>query len=180
MTTTQHTKNITRVSIFDFDGTLINTPLPDTGKAIYHQKTGNEWPHTGWWGKEESLDSSIFDMPLVEAVIADYKEEIKREDTLTVMITGRMTRLASNVKKILDENGLTFHELHFNTGGSTDAVKINTFEDILARFPEIEEISIWEDRIAHVGIFEQWGREKCEIKRLKDFKITVVISENHK
>jgi len=38
-------KNITKLAVFDFDGTLIMTPLPDTGRQQYREKTGKEWPH---------------------------------------------------------------------------------------------------------------------------------------
>ncbi len=38
-------EKITKLSIFDFDGTLIMSPLPDTGKIEYEKKTGHPWPH---------------------------------------------------------------------------------------------------------------------------------------
>ena len=31
---------ITKLAIFDFDGTLVDTPLPDTGRQQYQDKTG--------------------------------------------------------------------------------------------------------------------------------------------
>ncbi len=46
---------ITNISIFDFDGTLIDTMTPEQGKKIYKEKTGKEWKYKGWWGKIESL-----------------------------------------------------------------------------------------------------------------------------
>ena len=42
---------ISKLSVFDFDGTLIDTPLPDYGKAEYKKKTGEDWPFPGWWGQ---------------------------------------------------------------------------------------------------------------------------------
>jgi hypothetical protein len=38
-------------------------------------------------------------------------------------------------------------------------------------------VEIWEDRVNHVQIFEQWGKEQCLSGRLKDFKVNVVISQ---
>jgi hypothetical protein len=30
----------------------VDTELPESGKQIYLDKTGKEWPHIiGWWGK---------------------------------------------------------------------------------------------------------------------------------
>jgi len=42
--------DITRICVWDFDGTLINTPVPEKGYVQYKEKTGQDWPHKGWWG----------------------------------------------------------------------------------------------------------------------------------
>jgi hypothetical protein len=122
---------ITKVAIFDFDGTLISTPLPEEGKKTYKEKTGKDWPHAGWWGQPMSLDMSVFDMPTISNVISDYKKEITNPDTMVVMVTGRMVKLTDLVKDILNRHGLRFHEYHFNRGGSTDSAKKKTFDQIL-------------------------------------------------
>ena len=45
--------------VWDFDGTLVNTPVPDTGRAQYERETGHPWPHRGWWGRAESLEPPL-------------------------------------------------------------------------------------------------------------------------
>jgi hypothetical protein len=169
--------NFTKLSIMDFDGTLISTPLPDTGKIEYEKKTGNPWPHKGWWGQLDSLDMKIFDMPSIPSVVADYHIEKADANTALILVTGRMVKLGGAVKKILDAKGLTFDEYHYNTGGATDIVKVKTFNELLIKYPTVEFVEIWEDRINHVQIFEQWGKEQCLSGRLKDFKVNVVISQ---
>ena len=67
---------ITKLAVFDFDGTLIDTPLPEFGKQEYKDKTGEEWPHAGWWGQPLSLDSEIFDINIIPSVIRAYLKEI--------------------------------------------------------------------------------------------------------
>ncbi len=52
--------NIKRILIFDFDGTLIDTDTPESGKALWFEEFGFDWPFTGWWGRPESLDSRIY------------------------------------------------------------------------------------------------------------------------
>ena len=47
--------------VFDFDATLIKTTLPDVGKGMWSSHHGIEYPHVGWWGRKESLDSDVFD-----------------------------------------------------------------------------------------------------------------------
>ena len=59
---------ITKIEIYDFDGTLVDTQLPDTGKPIWKEKTGEDWPYKGWWGRVESLDMDVFEQKPVPSV----------------------------------------------------------------------------------------------------------------
>ena len=171
---------ITKLAVFDFDSTIVNTPLPDEGRITYKAKTGQEWPHKGWWGQADSLDIDIFDMPVVDHVVADYQRERANPNTLTVLLTGRMSKLGDLVKRVLDSKNLHFDEYHFNTGGSTDVVKINTLNSLLDKYPSVEVVELSDDRLDHIPKFEEWGKQHCLSGRLKDFKINVIISGNHK
>ena len=172
-------KKATKLKVFDFDGTLVDTPLPEEGKKLYKRKTGEEWPHIGWWGKPESLDMSIFDMPVVKSVIDDYEKVKEDEDAMIIMATGRRTALASLVKQILDIKGLEFDEYHYNTGGATEVVKMRTIERILAKNPKIKDIEIWDDRLEHIPVFAEWGEKLISENKITDFKINVVPADRH-
>jgi hypothetical protein len=169
-------ENFKKLSVFDFDGTLVNTPLPEEGKKEYKEKTGEDWPHVGWWGQPLSLDSEIFDMNIIPSVIRAYLKEINDSNTMVVMVTGRVNKLSGLVKKILDDNGLKFHEYHFNNGGSTESAKKKTFDKILSENPSITEMELWDDRLEHIPVFQAWGDEKLESDRLDKFNINVVPS----
>lgn len=169
-------ENFKKLSVFDFDGTLVNSPLPEEGKKEYKEKTGQDWPHAGWWGQPMSLDSEIFDINIIPSVIRAYLKEINDSNTMVVMVTGRINKLSGLVKKILDDNGLKFHEYHFNNGGSTESAKKKTFDKILSQNPSITEMELWDDRIEHIPIFQAWGDEKLESDRLDKFNINVVPS----
>ena len=168
--------NFKKLSVFDFDGTLVNTPLPEEGKKEYKEKTGEDWPHVGWWGQPLSLDSEIFEMNIIPSVIRAYLKEINDSNTMVVMVTGRVNKLSGLVKKILDDNGLKFHEYHFNNGGSTESAKKKTFDKILSENPSITEMELWDDRLEHIPVFQAWGDEKLESDRLDKFNINVVPS----
>lgn len=173
------TKKITKIAIFDFDGTLVDTELPITGKQKYLEKTGKEWPHQGWWGKAESLDTEIFETPLVEMVKEAY-DKIKLEDeTLMVMLTGRMIKLQVHVEKILEEHGLEFDEYHYNKGGATEVAKMKTIDMLLDKFPDVNEIVLFDDRLEHIPIFSEFLEEKSKSERIKSFTITVVPADRH-
>jgi len=165
---------ITRITIWDFDQTLVNTATPDDGKIHYERKTGTPWPFEGWWGRKESLDLEIFDMPVIDMVIEDYHIEGEKEDTLRIMLTGRLFKLSTHVEAILESKGLVFDEYHYNGGGKTENEKMRTMEILLEKYPNVVEIAMWDDRLMHIPIFEQWGKKQCLSGKLKDFGITVV------
>jgi len=147
---------ITKLAVFDFDGTLVDTPLPEFGKQEYKKKTGEEWPHTGWWGQSLSLNHKIFDMPTVPMVMS-----------------------GAYVKYILDDKGLTFDEYHYNRGGSTEVAKLKTLEELLFRYSDVQVVEMWDDRDEHLPIFQEWGDRKVKEGRLKDFKINHVPQDRH-
>ena len=169
-------KKITKLAIFDFDGTLVNTPLPDTGKIQYEEKTGKVWPHIGWWGKHESLDMEIFDISTIEDVISDYEKEFADDNTAVVLLTGRMVGLTPHVMGILEAKNLKFDDYHLNRGGATEIAKIKSMEKLLEKYTDVSEMELWDDRLAHVPIFQEFGDKLIGDGRISKFKINVVPS----
>ena len=152
--------NITKISIFDFDGTLMATPEPETGMKIYKEKTGKDWPFQGWWGRNESLDMDIFDIKPISSVIADYNKERVKPNTRVIMMTGRTPKNADYVEKILNKYNITFDEYIYKKASDTLSFKINNLEEMLKSYPKLKEIEIWEDRVLHSKAFEEWGADE--------------------
>ena len=172
-------QKITKLAIFDFDGTLVDTPLPETGKELYQEKTGKQWPHIGWWSKQESLDLQVFEMPTLDEVITDYERCFAEDGTAVVMLTGRRLHLSAHVELILDTKGLKFDEYHYNRGGATEVEKMKTMGKLLEKYPDVDSIEMWDDRLAHIPHFEKWGAEQLESGRIKHFKINIVKGNHH-
>lgn len=168
-------KNITKISIFDFDKTLVNSPELEEIKKVYKEKTGKEWPYDGCWSKPESLDMEMFDIPLIKDTAIDYANELLNDTTLMVLVTGRLRRLENEVKKVLKSHNLVFDEYHFNNGGRTLEAKLNTFTKLIEKYPQVE-VEIWEDRLEHIPYFEQWGKMHCKAGDIKGFKVNVIIN----
>ncbi len=166
---------ITNIRVFDFDGTLVNTPMFDTHKDVYLQKTGQPWPHKGWWGKADSLDMKIFDMPVFPDVISDYERERATPNTLMVMLTGRIPMLSKQVEAILADKGLAFDRYIYNNGGSTITSKIASLDALMKEFPNVTSVAMWEDREEHINPFKAWGAAHDGL----DFNITLVNSGHH-
>lgn len=168
----------TKLSVFDFDGTIVDTPTKETGSITYKEKTGQEWPYQGWWGRPETLDMNIFDMEPVPSVLSAYRKERAEAKTMTIMLTGRIPRLRKLVEAILDKFGFKFDSYNYNMGGSTDVSKIKTMTEILDRHKGITDVEMWDDRTDHIPIFQKWGNGLVKEGRLNSFKVNHVILEN--
>lgn len=171
--------SVTKIKVFDFDGTLVDSPLPDKGKEIYQQKTGKLWPHTGWWSKPESLDMGVFDIPAIQSVIKSYNVEKGKPDTLMVMMTGRLPKLSNEVEAILRHKGLIFDKHIYNMGGATVDSKIKSLDKLLIEYPKVVDIELWDDRDLHIPIFQAYGDKLLASGRLKEFKINHVPTNHH-
>jgi hypothetical protein len=183
---------IKRILIFDFDGTLIDTDTPESGKPLWLKEFGFEWPFTGWWGRPESLDSriyfeknkdklssdvydkgmskNIFDNAVISSTVSDYDNEttseidgkkVKRSDTLTILLTGRHSGVGDLVGKILKMRSLTFDEYIYKTGNKeTDEFKKDILNQLVNKYPDLQEMQIWEDRDDHLPIFQSWANQQ--------------------
>ena len=152
-------ENITKISIFDFDGTLMDTPHPEEGKKEWEEFTGKKYPHIGWWGKPESLDDAVFDIQPIESTVSDYKKEMSNPDTMVIMLTGRLPHQSEQIEELLALHNINFDEYHYKSNGDTLTSKINTIKSLLHRYPNVTEIEMWEDREPHALSFEQWGKD---------------------
>lgn len=168
----------TKMSIYDFDGTLIDTPLPETGQAIWEKKTGQKWKG-GWFANPESLNMNVFDIPIIPDVISSYKKEAADKNTLVVMLTGRLESLSSHVEAILDSHGLKFDDYLYNTGGETGDNKMMQLELILKYNPNIREIEMWDDRDLHIHRFQDWGNKLVINGYIDKFYINHVVNHRH-
>lgn len=142
---------------FDFDDTLVKTPLPEKGKIVWKEKTGTDWPHRGWWSKPESLDMEIFDIPLNKHVYEDYERLLSDPENYIVLATGRITKLRDEVDIILDHYGLDFDEVHLNPGEDTYEFKKQLFSDLIDKL-QPEEYIMYDDRDEHLERFVNWAK----------------------
>jgi hypothetical protein len=158
-----------RLISFDFDKTLFFTPEPEIGKDVFLEKTGSNWPHRGWWGKSETLDLDIFDIPLNEWVHEHFLEHSENSEDFVILATGRLKKvegMRDNVDKILEKNGIEFDEVHLNWGGDTLKFKMKLFEQKIESLG-VEEFIMFDDRELHLIEFEEWAKEQ-------NVKVTIV------
>lgn len=158
---------------FDFDDTLFHTPGPETGKETWKNVKGTDWPHIGWWGKHETLDTEVFNIPINEWVKEKYLLHSNEKSTKVIVATGRLNKvkgMKENIDKIFNENGLSFHEVHLNWGGDTLDFKKKLFEQKLDEHI-YDEFIMFDDRQEHLPHFEEWAKNEAN---LRNMSITVV------
>jgi hypothetical protein len=175
---------ITKLHVYDLDGTLINTPTPEYGRAKWEEAYGKPFPHTGWWSKMESLDTEIFEMNLLPEVKAFYDESYGQPDTMNIMLTGRrggrkFNDLTNALMAILKSKGLEFDSHHFNYMGDTAVFKVSEMNSILTQHPDIEEVTMYDDRDLHIPIFQTWGDDLVSSGKLTKFKIHHIKGDHH-
>ena len=145
--------------IYDFDGTLFNTPMPDVGKSRWQEATGEKWPHRGWWGQAESLDTDVFDVTPNPGVLAAFHESMAAPNVHTIVLTGRHRALVAVVQKIMGAHGVAPDELKLTPSGLGT---LNYKQKVIrkwARTAPLEKIVIYEDRPEHAAAFEAMSDE---------------------
>jgi len=139
-------EDMTRLVIFDFDGTTIDSGTPERFKPIYKEKTGENWPFKGFWGRVESLNMDIFPFKPLPAVKADYDKEVGNDETFLVSLTGRRPKLGAGVEAILTANGYKFDRYLYNYGSDTLSNKLEQIGKLLKEFPNVRVVAMWDDR----------------------------------
>jgi len=150
-----------RLISFDFDDTMCHTPKPEEGKIIWKEKTGTEWPYGGWWGRAESINPEIFDIPVNPWVYKKYLEAVSDPDNYVILATGRLKKkegMLANVMSILNQHNLSFDEIHLNWGGDTYNFKTKLFEEKIEELG-VKEFVMYDDRHEHLVKFEEWASE---------------------
>jgi len=172
---------ITKLFVYDYDGTLINTPLPEDGKPMWEKFHGKEYPHVGWWSKIESMDMDVFEMVTLPEALGFYKISKAMDDAANIMMTGRRetTVLMDRCKEILDSHGFEFDQYRYNYGGETCENKISQLTKVLVANPNIVEVTLYDDRLSHEQTFRDWGASLLESGRLTEFTFVLITSNNH-
>lgn len=146
---------ITKLAFYDFDHTLFNSPHPEEGKLIWKEKTGEDWPHKGWWYEPESINPEVFDMQPYPSVVSKLNRDNADPNTYTVLLTGRMVNMTNEIKAILDSHGIKFDD--YNLAKKPEESKVERIKGYLGEFPAANDVVVYDDR------------EK-ELVKYKDFK----------
>ena len=81
------------------EGTAVSfNPKPEEGEKIWKEKTGTDWPYSGWWGRPESIDPEIFHIPLNQWVYRKYLEAVSDPENFVILATGRLKKKEGRIR----------------------------------------------------------------------------------
>lgn len=154
-----------KLYIFDFDGTLANTPSPEFGKPEYKKITGTDWPYQGWWGRVESM--SYFNIDLIEEQYKIAKEALENNDYVYIL-TSRLPKFKEHIINICKKNNLDIPENNILT--KTIKEKGERIYDICTLIhSDIDELFFYDDRQKEIDSLNEWKN------KIEDFGIKVNI-----
>lgn len=155
-TEAKHPENLDQfpqeLHVYDFDGTLIDTPRPEDGKPFWEAVTGEQWPHKHWWPASETLDMDVFDIRPNEHVIAEFEQSNTSQNVTTLIMTGRPKKLRREVSAILTKYDIVPDELILSDGLETLTFKLQVIKEWIRRIP-LTRIIFWDDRQPHLDAF---------------------------
>ena len=167
-----------KLCVFDFDGTLVDTPVGSPkNKQKWEDYYGKKWPYLGWWGRDESLDTKVWEMSAVPEVFDAYQKVSKDPNNVIVLLTGRLQKQEPLIKKIVNSLGYNFDHYLFNRGGNTLANKIIHLMGLLEKYYTVREIEMWDDRPEHFEEFETFGQRMKDMGRINSFYLNKIKSD---
>ncbi len=137
------------VYFFDFDGTLMDSPMPtDANKKLYQKVRGREYPHRGWWSKAESLDMEIFNIQPLAAIEQVFRDAHDNPQHHAVLLTNRIYMIEKEIRKVLDKHRMYFEHYSFK---ATNDNKGQRILDIMQRYyPNVKNIVFFDDDQKHL------------------------------
>lgn len=131
-----------KICIFDFDGTLVDSPLPYEGKKIWEKHMGKKFPYKGWWSKKESLDVNVFNIKPFPKILSELNKCVSDEDSYVVILTARIEKLRPEIEIILSLLNIVVDEVILKRGNRDKGIEIL---DIAKNNPELEVINVYDD-----------------------------------
>jgi len=158
------------LDVFDFDGTLFNSPLPPDW-----WKDKAEW----FYGIESLTPPCIPEVPSdwwIESTVREAFRALSDVNHYVILMTGRNRDVfTSRVIQLIGQRDLEFDEVHLSDRKDTIAFKVENIERVLAGYPSIKVVNVWDDMInrtpAYRAAVEKTGAKfKLHIVSVKERK----------
>ena len=166
---------IKKLAIFDFDGTLKDTPvevprdyLPRPGPdgtaeemQMFRQRG------VMWLNDPRSIDDPEGDYPWIEDVVQAARDAYDEETTLSVLLTARSVNIEDAIRGALDAKGVKFNRYIFSKSGlekdpttgrtaffPPDVFKRTEVAKLIQQYPDVSTVAVWEDSEKNLDAIE--------------------------
>lgn len=151
------------LNIFDFDGTLFNSPVPNP--ELWNKKLYGALENSyiakgyGWYINPITLDYAD-PRQFNEEIVNKVNESNSNKDCLTVLLTGRNIANSTKIKELVKLKGLEFDYMFFkrNYNKSTFDMKIGVIKKFLYAHSTIDNINIYDDRDSQIKKFNNYKK----------------------
>jgi len=133
---------IKKLAFYDFDSTLVDSPMPEGGKEQWAQHYGIPYPHKGWWGRAESLDLNVFNIDIYENIVSLARKDSQDPSTRAYVLTSRMEKLRPQLEAVLNSIGLRFDEVILK---KDERSKGQVVLDEITKYPDVVRIDVYDD-----------------------------------
>ena len=144
------------LNVFDFDGTLMNSPTPEIGMPLYKELTGMDWPHKGWWGQVDSLKP--FDVKPIQKTEKLYHAYTSIPNSVSILMTNRIPKFEPIVREKLKD----YYIFDYYDFKNDHREKPDRIMDILKSNPSIKVINIFDDMDEQIVRFELFKEQHPE------------------
>lgn len=144
------------LNVFDFDGTLMDSPTPEIGMPLYKELTGMDWPHRGWWGQIDSLKP--FDVKPIQKTEKLYHAYTSIPNSVSILMTNRIPKFEPIVREKLRD----YYIFDYYDFKNDHREKPDRIMDILKSNPSIKVINIFDDMDEQIVKFELFKEQHPE------------------
>lgn len=142
---------IKKLDIYDFDETFVRAPSFTNKKAVEKAHPEHQFNHAyEFYDHHKSLCEDLHHIQLIEPVYEFWLQASADLNTITALVTHRVSHLEEEVKKVLENRGVTM-DRYFFYGRTTP--KFKAIEEILIDFPNIEKVRIFDDSYEQISIY---------------------------
>ena len=155
----------TTLHIYDFDGTLYNSPVPN--RALWDRNTfgklqsPNSASGYGWYQNPITLEEKYAKVDRFnESIVESVKLSIAM-GAYVVLLTGRHLKHRQNINRLLDAKNLQFDRVLLKVGETdrTFDFKAAMIKSLLVEYPTVNKITLWDDRERHMPKFIEFLKD---------------------
>ena len=157
------TKQVNKLLIFDFDGTLVDSVGPAEGPGVYHQLTNDAWPHSGWLSCPQSLQSPLPVLP--GPAMTAFRRLYDSPNSACIVLTGRKVVVKDAVQGVLRDFNCVPERcvLRPATEGSTQLYKFNAIAELVKEY-NATSVHLWEDLAENLAVMHELAKKHPKVE----------------